>query len=81
MKLTDKQIKLMRHTTSDPNRNWFGTGFGNEDSKEFEKLIISGHAKKSVPPSWVINEVVYHLTKKGKEAIDKIDIKQMRDLK
>jgi len=69
MKLSIKQIKLMEHTISDPNRNWFATGYNCDDSNEFEKIVDAGYATKHPAPSWTGDDVIYCLTKEGKEKI------------
>lgn len=66
MKLTRKQLALMAHTVSGSNRNWFGTSLNCYDSLEFEKLVEAGLATKETPPSWMGDEVIYRLTRKGK---------------
>lgn len=68
-KLTKKQLKIMKHTISGPNRNWFATGFDTDDSIEFEKLVISGLATKESAPSFSIDEVLYRLTPAGLKII------------
>lgn len=68
MKLTKKQIELMKHTISGQNRNWFGTSPG-KDADEFEKLVSLGLAIKEKPPSWMGDDVLYRLTTAGKAAI------------
>jgi len=68
MKLTANQIELMGHTFN-PSRNWFGTDYGTDDSREFEKLVAAGLAVAHSAPSWVGNEVIYMLTKEGKQAL------------
>jgi len=69
--LTKYQIDMMRHTVSDPGRNWFGTNYGGKDSDEFEKLVKSGHATKQRAASWMGDDVIYSLTDEGKAAIKK----------
>jgi len=69
MELTKKQIRLMQHTVSGHNRNWFGTGFDTDDSAEFEKLVTAGLATSEKPPAWMGDEVIYRLTPAGKAAI------------
>ena len=67
--LTKLQVDLMKHTISGASRNWFVTGYNTEDSKEFEKLITLGLAKKKVAPSWSNDVVTYGLTGKGVEEL------------
>jgi len=69
MELSKNQISLMKHTTGGPNRNWFGTDLGCADSDEFEKLVSAGLATKETPPSWMGDDVIYCLTKTGREKI------------
>ena len=69
MELNKTQIDLMKHTVSDPGRNWFGTGFDCKDSTEFEKLVKEGYATKHKPQSWMGDDVIYCLTDKGKAAL------------
>lgn len=67
--LTEHQIEVMKHTVSDPGRNWFGTSYNNEDSDAFEELVKEGYATKHEPASWMGDEVIYRLTQKGKDAL------------
>ena len=60
----------MEHTISGPDRNWFGTGYDCEDSREFEKLVKDGYATSEKPPAWMGDDVIYRLTKKGKDFIN-----------
>lgn len=69
MILTKNQIAIMKHTVSDPNRNWFGTSYGCQDSDDFEELIKLGLADKRPAPSYCGDEIVYFLTGKGQEFI------------
>jgi len=69
MIFTEHQKEVMKHTVSDSKRNWFGTSYNNEDSDAFEELIKYGYATKSKPASWMGDEVLYHLTDKGKDAV------------
>ena len=69
IKLTDFHIELMKHTVSDPNRNWFGTSYGGKDSKAFEELVEVGYATSENPPSWMGDDVIYRLTTIGKEQL------------
>lgn len=64
--ITDFQRTIMEHTISGPDRNWFGTSFGNKDSKEFDILVDKGYATSENPPSWMGDDVIYRLTKEGK---------------
>ena len=72
MKVTKIQRELMKHTISDPGRNWFGTNLGGKDSQEFEKLVEAGYANKQPAPSWSGDDVIYTLTQKGKDLISKV---------
>lgn len=67
--ITKYQKDLMSHTISGPDRNWFGTSFDCKDSIEFEKLVNAGYATRETPPSWMGDDVIYRLTKKGKDII------------
>lgn len=64
--LTEYQIKLMKHTVSEPNRNWFGTDKNGKDGIEFEKLVEIGYATSEVAASWMGDDTIYRLTKEGK---------------
>jgi len=70
MELTKHQRAIMGHTISDPNRNWFGTSLGNEDSEAFEQLVSGGLATKETPPKWMGDDVIYRLTASGKQALN-----------
>ncbi len=59
----------MEHTVSGPDRNWFGTGYGCEDSKEFEKLVKLGFAVSQKAPCWTCDDVVYQLTSEGRQQL------------
>jgi len=72
MKVSNHQIDLMKHTVSDPKRNWFGTSYGCKDSDEFEKLVKGGYAVKQNAPSWMGDDVIYRLTETGKELVNKL---------
>jgi hypothetical protein len=65
--ITDKQKKLIEHTISGPDRNWFGTSLHCNDSLEFKILCQEGFATAETPPKWMGDEVIYRLTDKGKE--------------
>jgi hypothetical protein len=67
--ITDYQLDLMRHTVSDPGRNWFGTSRDCKDGQEFEKLVAAGYATSESPPSWMGDDVIYRLTDKGLTAV------------
>lgn len=69
MIITEYQKDLMRHTVSGLNRNWFGTLINCKDGIEFEKLVSVGLATSEKPPSWMGDDVIYRLTKAGKNAI------------
>ena len=69
MELTENKINLMKHTVSSPNRNWFGTSYGCKDSDEFEELVKEGYATKQKASSWMVDDVIYSLTDKGKKAL------------
>jgi len=69
MELTKNQKDLMAHTISGHDRNWFGTDKSCKDSKEFELLVSADFATAETPPSWMGDEVIYRLTKKGKDAL------------
>ena len=69
MGITDYQRKIMEHTISGPNRNWFGTSWNCKDSTEFEKLVECGLATKEMPPAWMGDDVIYRLTAEGKKAL------------
>lgn len=69
MELTKLQIEIMEHTVSGPDRNWFGTSYGCQDSKAFEDLVAKGLAMKEEPPAWMGDDIIYRLTKEGKAAI------------
>ena len=70
MKLSKQQIGLMEHTISGPNRNWFATNKETSDSKIFKVLVEQGLATSEKPPEWIGDDVIYRLTKKGKEALN-----------
>lgn len=72
MELTKNQINIMKHTISGLNRNWFGTSYGTDDSRDFEKLIKYKFATKEKPPSWMGDDVIYRLTKHGKAIVQAI---------
>jgi hypothetical protein len=59
----------MAHTISDLGRNWFGTSTNSDHAKEFEKLTQLGLATKCKAPSWAADEVVFQLTKEGREIL------------
>lgn len=67
--ITKYQKDLMEHTISGPNRNWFGTSKNCKDGIEFEKLVNAGLATSEMPPAWMGDDVIYRLTKSGKNAI------------
>jgi hypothetical protein len=67
--ITDKQRKLMEHTISGPDRNWFGTSLNSDDAKEFRELVDEGYATAEKPPAWMGDEVIYRLTKIGREQL------------
>ena len=69
MELTQYQLDLMKHTVSGANRNWFATNYNCKDSDEFEKLVEAGYATKQPAAKWMGDDVIYRLTRKGKEAI------------
>jgi len=69
MELTENKINLMKHTVSGTGRNWFGTSYGCKDSDEFEELVEAGYATKQQAASWMGDDVIYRLTRKGKEAL------------
>ena len=59
----------MKHTFSGSDRNWFGTSKNCGDGVEFEKLVKAGLATSETPPAWMGDDVIYRLTKAGKNAI------------
>ena len=69
MEISKYQKGLMDHTISGPDRNWFGTSLGCQDSDEFEKLVSAGYATKETPPAWMGDDVIYRLTPEGKAAL------------
>lgn len=70
MMITEYQRKLMEHTISDPDRNWFATGYNNKDSVEFEKLVKLGFATSQPAAEWMVDDVIYRLTRKGIEELN-----------
>jgi len=70
MEITKKQQGLMKHAISGPDRNWFATSLNCSDSDEFEKLVNIGYAIKKKASSWMGDDVIYRLTKEGKEAVN-----------
>jgi len=68
---TPRQETLMLHAISGPDRNWFGTGFGCQDSEDFELLVAHGYATKERPSSWMGDDVIYRVTSKGKRFLDR----------
>jgi len=69
MIITKYQKNLMEHTTSGPNRNWFGTSKNCKDGIEFEKLVTAGLATSETSPTWMGDGVIYRLTKSGKATL------------
>ncbi len=67
--ITDYQKRLMEHTISGPNRNWFGTDKACKDGQEFDKLVEMGYATAETPPSWMGDDVIYRLTPEGKAVL------------
>lgn len=70
--LNKNQIEIMKHTISDPKRNWFGTGYGCQDSTDFEELVKLGLAGSRKAADWMGDEVIYSLTQKGKDYLDQL---------
>ena len=68
--LTKYEERLMMHTISGENRNWYATGYGNPDAKAFDRLVELGLATSEPAPEWAIDEVVYRLTSAGYAAIN-----------
>jgi hypothetical protein len=75
MELTDKQIRLMRHTVSPKGRNWFLTDRGCLDSHVFEKLVCAGLATAEKAPEFTGDDVLYRLTPEGMDALNKRNVK------
>jgi len=71
MKLSKHKISMMQQTISGNNRNWFAADYGRWESSVFEDLVENGYAKKRKTPPWMGNVVVYGLTKKGRDAVEK----------
>ena len=67
--VTDYQKRLMEHTVSGPNRNWFGTDKAGKDGQEFDKLVELGYATAENAPSWSGDDVMYRLTPEGKAVL------------
>ena len=70
METNKYQNELMQHTiglSNGEDRNWFGTGSKGKDAIEFDKLVIGGLAIRVPAPSWSGDDVIYHLTDKGKQ--------------
>ena len=67
--ITEPQRKLMEHTISGPDRNWFATGYDCEDSIEFDKLVELGFATTQKAPSWMGDDVIYRLTSEGRQQL------------
>lgn len=71
--LTPRQLALMRRTVKG-GRNQFETDLGRQPSSEFELLVDKGLAtKENPPPYWMGDDIVYRLTKAGKQAIAEAD--------
>lgn len=67
--ITDFQRKLMEHTIRVTGANWFGTNKNSPDSAEFERLVEMGYATRHNAPEWSGDDVIYRLTKEGKQAL------------
>ena len=63
----------MKHTINSPDRNWFGTSKGCDDSKDFDLLVAAGFATAETPPAWMGDDVIYRLTEIGKAKLSKKD--------
>ena len=68
---TPRQETLMVHTVSGPDRNWFGTNFGCQDSDDFELLVANGYATKRMAAKWMGDDVIYYITDKGKRFLER----------
>lgn len=66
-KVTTEHISLMEHTIKGPDRNWFGTDKGCRDANKFDELVKMGYATAELRMSWMCDDVIYRLTKKGKD--------------
>jgi len=70
LQISNYQRELMVHTIGDGfSRNFFGTGLGSKESKEFEKLVNAGYAKKRLAPDWMVDDVIYQITSAGRDAL------------
>jgi len=69
VEISNYQRDLMRHTISNPGRNWFGTSLGCKDSDEFEELVTAGYATKEPAAEWMGDDVIYRLTVQGKKEL------------
>lgn len=64
------QFGLMKHTTSGPKRNWFGTCEGEKDCSAFNDLVEKGYALKRDAPSFWVDDWVFSLTENGIKALE-----------
>ena len=69
-RLTKRQLEVMTHTVSSPDRNWFGTSYDCQDAVIFGELISRGLATAETAPDWMGDDVIFRLTDKGKEAVN-----------
>lgn len=67
MELTEKAILKMKHAVGNGSRNFFGT---RTPDPVWEELVEAGYASKA--RNEMFNEIVYRVTKKGKDALSRI---------
>ena len=70
MEVNKKQLDLMKHTVNGPGRNWFATSKNCNDAVEFDKIVKMGFATSCKAASWMGDDVIYSLTKDGKDYVN-----------
>lgn len=65
MELTGYHLELMKHTYGNGERNFYGTMLEGKDAAALNELVEAGYAGKRRASTWMIDQVIFHLTASG----------------